>query len=221
MIIRKTVALLRRLRTFTKVAGKSYIHYQPGLHIGVGTRLWAPSHINIGENVYIGKQVFIEANCTIGNNVLIANRVGIIGRNDHDFAEIGVPVRFSNWIGSQKNPSKYVHEEVSIDDDVWIGYNCTLLTGVRIGKGSIIAAGSVVTKDIPPYSIVVGVPGRVIRKRFLESEVAEHENLIRNRRFVFSEEGFDYFKRVERTQLPDQTTTNDRAVDSAVHSANV
>ena len=216
MITRKIIAVLRRFRTFLKVAGKAYIKHKAGLHIGEGTRLWAPHHLIIGQNVYVGKQVCIEANCTIGDNVLIANRVGIVGRNDHDFNEIGVPVRFSSWIGSQKNPSPYLNEEVHIEDDVWIGYGCILLTGVVIGKGSIVAAGSVVTKSMPPYSIVAGVPGRVIRKRFIEREIANHERLIRNRKFIFSEEGFDYFKRVELSQSPNIATEEDRAINAVM-----
>ena len=197
MIKRKILASFRRIRTFLKVAGKSYIQCKGGLHIGASTKLWAPHHIIIGENVYIGKQVFIEANCTIGNNVLIANRVGIVGRNDHNFKEIGVPVRFSEWVGSQKKQSPYLKEEVLIEDDVWIGYGCILLTGVIIGRGSIVASGSVVTRNIPPYSVVAGVPAKVIKKRFSEEEIINHEMLIKNRKFIFSEEGFDHFKRVD------------------------
>lgn len=205
MVKRKMMALLRRVRTYLKVSGKSYIQYQQGLHVGGGTRLWAPHHICIGKNVYIGKQVFIEANCTIGDNVLIANRVGIIGRNDHDFNEVGIPVRFANWIGSSKEPSAYLEQEVLIQDDVWIGYGCILLTGVVVGKGCIVAAGSVVTKSIPPYHIVAGVPARIVKKRFSDDEIARHEHLIQGRTFLFSEEGFDYFKRLERAPTSHQS----------------
>lgn len=194
MIIRKMVALLKRLRTYSKIAGKKYINAGHGLHIGEGTRLWAPHHIHIGENVYIGKQVFIEANCSIGNNVLIANRVAVVGRHDHDFRQIGVPVRFADWVGSQKKPSPYLKAEATIEDDVWIGYGTIVLTDIRIGKGSIVAAGSVVTRSIPPYSIAAGVPARVIGERFTGPDSEEHERLINTKKFVFSEEGFDHFK---------------------------
>ena len=58
--------------------------------------------------------------------------------------------------------------DIIIDDDVWIGYGATILSGVHIGQGAVIAAGSVVSKDIPPYSVVGGVPAKMIKKRFLD-----------------------------------------------------
>tara|TARA_R110002020_G_scaffold10961_3_gene41566 strand:- start:6502 stop:6852 length:351 start_codon:yes stop_codon:yes gene_type:complete len=65
-----------------------------------------------------------------------------------------------------------------IEDDVWIGHNAIILPGAsRIGRGSAIGAGAVVTKDIPPYSIVAGNPGRVIRQRFSDKRISELEDL--------------------------------------------
>jgi acetyltransferase-like isoleucine patch superfamily enzyme len=71
--------------------------------------------------------------------------------------------------------------KVIIEDDVWIGYGSIVLSGVKIGRGSIVAAGSVVTKDIEPYSIVAGNPAKLIRKRFTEDEIHLHEKLINER----------------------------------------
>ena len=90
------VAALRRLATAWRVAGKSgYLRHGPDLHVGKGIRLWAPASIVIGRSVYIGKDVCIEANCEIGDHCLIANRVGIVGRHDHDFSAVGtvIPVQ--------------------------------------------------------------------------------------------------------------------------------
>lgn len=64
---------------------------------------------------------------------------------------------------------------MTIEQDVWCGANVTILKGVTIGKGSIVAAGSVVTKSCPPYSIIAGVPARVLKKRFSDEEIKEHE----------------------------------------------
>lgn len=96
MVIKlKFLALRRRLQTWLAVAGKSsFLSYGRDLHVGKGTRLWAPKRLSIGDCVYIGKQVYIEANCRIGNYCLIANRVAIVGRHDHDFSAVGFPVRF-------------------------------------------------------------------------------------------------------------------------------
>jgi serine acetyltransferase len=84
-------------------------------------------------------------------------------------------------------------EEVTVEADVWIGYGAMVLTGVRIGRGAIVAAGSTVTKDVAPYSIVAGTPARKVGMRFQGAdEVAVHERGIRQGKFGFSERGYDY-----------------------------
>lgn len=194
MVLKKLVlAGLRRIQTFLYVIGKKkYLQHGIDLHIGKGARLWAPSSLLIGNNVYIGKNVHIEANCEIGDYCLIANRVAILGRHDHDFSAIGFPVRFAPWVGSNRFPNKYAYEKAVIERDVWLGYGVIVLTGVTVGRGSIVAAGSVVTKNIPPYSIVAGVPAQVIGQRFSELSVIEaHETAIKMGRFSFSELGYD------------------------------
>ena len=67
-------------------------------------------------------------------------------------------------------------KDVIIESDVWIGSNVTILKGVTIGKGSIVAAGAVVTKSCPPYSVVGGIPAKVIKQRLTQSEIIEHES---------------------------------------------
>ena len=163
------------------------------LHLGARCRLWAPESIAIGNGVYIGKEVLIECNAEIGDGTLIANRVAMVGRHDHDFQTIGIPVRFSPWIGSTKTANRFRHEKVIVENDVWIGFGATLLSGVRVGRGAIVAAGAVVSRDIPPYAIVAGNPARVIRQRFSEEQVREHEACIAGGRFVFSERGHDHW----------------------------
>jgi len=89
---------------------------------------------------------------------LLTNRVAILGRHDYDFSAIGFSVRYSPWVGSHRFVGRYADEKAVIDSDVWLGYGVIVLTGVTIGRGAIVAAGAVVTKDIPHYSIVAGVP---------------------------------------------------------------
>lgn len=187
------MALGRRIQTYLIVRRTGgHLSHGTNLHVGARTRLWAPCHLTIGNEVYIGKDVHIEANCRIGHHCLIANRVAIVGRHDHDYKAIGFPVRFSPWVASERFPSPHRHEEACIEDDVWLGYGAIILTGTTIGRGSIVAAGSVVTKSVPPYSIVGGVPARVIGRRFASDEdIEKHEAAIRTGRFVFSEEGYD------------------------------
>lgn len=90
----------------------------------------------------------------IGNNVLISPHV-IINPQNHIFEDPNIPI-WKQGISTQG---------IKIEDDIWIGAGAIILDGVTIGRGSVIGAGAVVTKDIPPYSIVVGVPARVIKKR--------------------------------------------------------
>lgn len=182
------------MQTWLAVVGKSsYLTFGCDLHVGKGTRLWAPKRLVVGDCVYIGKSVHIEANCRIGNYCLIANRVAIIGRHDHNFSAVGFPVRFSPWIGSRRIPSQYADEEAVIEDDVWLGYGVIVLTGVTVGRGSVVAAGSVVTRDIPRYVIAAGVPAKVIGRRFEDqTTIDRHEAAIRNGQFIFSERSYDH-----------------------------
>jgi acetyltransferase-like isoleucine patch superfamily enzyme len=164
------------------------------LHVGARSTLWAPVGIDIGHSVYIGKDVLIECNAEIGDYVMIANRVAMVGRHDHDFRTVGVPVRFSPWVGCTNPPSPYRDEKVVIEPDVWLGFGAVVLSGVRVGRGAIVAAGSVVTKSVEPYSIVGGNPARQIGRRFTDETLkAEHEQRIRNGSFVFSERGYDHW----------------------------
>ena len=188
------LAALRRFQSWLAVFGKSaFLTHGHDLHVGNGSRLWAPKRLTIGNCVYIGKQVHIEANCRIGSYCLIANRVAIVGRHDHDFSAVGFPVRLAPWVGSKRFPSPHIDDEAVIEDDVCLGYGTVVLTGVTVGRGSVVAAGSVVTRDIPPYSIAAGVPAKVIGRRFEDPDtIARHEEGIRLGRFQFSERGYDH-----------------------------
>ncbi len=119
-----------------------------GGEIGEGLKIGNNS--NIGPYSYIGCSGFIE----IGNNVLISPRVSIYAEN-HVFIHTNHPIK-------EQGVTK---QFVKIEDDCWIASNSIILAGVTIGKGSVIAAGSVVTKDIPPFSVVAGVPAKVIKSR--------------------------------------------------------
>lgn len=161
-----------------------------GLHVGAGTRLWAPDSIRIGRQVYIGKDVHIETNCEIGDYCLVANRVALVGRRDHDFRTPGVPVRFGRWVGTLPPGDAVRCDRVVVENDVWIGFGAIVLSGVRVGRGAIVAAGSVVTKDVPAYAIAAGSPCHVVGSRFAdEEERRRHEHAVATGRFAFSERG--------------------------------
>ncbi|MFQ4139758.1 acyltransferase [Nodosilinea sp. PGN35] len=167
----------RRLRNriFLKFAIRKNVVFGCNLHVGPGSVIEAPHHLSIGDNVYVGKNCTIECDGSIGDHVLIANMVGLIGRYDHDYSVVGVPVRQSPWIGDLKYDGPGKGLEIVVEDDVWIGYGAILLSGVKVGRGAIVAAGSVVTRDVPPYAIVAGTPAKVLSYRFSPQQIAEHE----------------------------------------------
>lgn len=189
-------AALRRLATRWRLARSQAPVRRFGidLHVGSRPRLWAPEHLEIGDHSYLGHEVCIETNCRIGKHVLMANRVALVGRRDHDYRTPGVPVRFGHWVGSVKRPSPHRSEGVVVEDDVWLGYGCLVLSGVRIGRGAIVAAGSVVKADVPPYAIVGGAPAVVVGQRFKTAEeIARHEKMVAGGQYRFSEKGYDHW----------------------------
>lgn len=121
------------------------------------------TNVRIIGRLEIGEGSSIAHNCTlsgfkagifIGNNVMIAPNCVLVAFS-HGFSDIVVPM------SKQKN----IEEAVVIGDDVWIGANCTITKGVKIGNGVIIAANSCVNKDVPNYAIVGGVPAKLIKLR--------------------------------------------------------
>lgn len=145
---------------------------------GRGTVLWAPNKMTIGNNVYIGKYCTLQADIEMGNNIEIANNVGLIGKYDHDFSKIGVSIKDAPWIGDSSYDFKGKNKKIVVEDDVWIGYGAIVTTGIKIHRGAIVAAGSVVTHDVPAYSIVGGNPAHVLGQRFTEEEIKEHEEIL-------------------------------------------
>lgn len=135
-------------------------HIGKGFHAGIRVRILTRNPVIIGNNFYIGRDSLIETDAVIGNDVIIATRVALIGRYDHHYQQIGVPIRSASHILEKDYNWKGLNLKVVIEDDVWIGYGSTILSGVKIGAGSIIAAGSVVTKDVEPYSIYAGLPAK-------------------------------------------------------------
>lgn len=125
----------------------------------VDFRLWHPfndsSYIKLGEKVFIGHACEFVCNTkiVIGSNCLIASNC-TINDTGHEFNR-----------NANINLQPITGKEIIIEDDVWIGTSCVILQGVTIGKGSVIAAGSVVNKSVPSYEVWAGVPARFIKKR--------------------------------------------------------
>jgi len=130
------------------------------------------SDLKADAYVFIGPQCIIYPQVSIGAYSMLANNVSIIG-GDHNFNKVGIPIIFSE----RENPKFTI-----IGADVWIGAHSIIMTGVEIGDGTIVAAGSVVTKNLEPFSIYAGVPARKVRNRFSTKDEMElhKEMLIKN-----------------------------------------
>ena len=136
--------------------GEIYIGQGTQIHHGTVLKTQGGGTIRIGQNCGINMYTIIYsyADTIIDDNVLIAGHCMIVP-NNHVF----------------KNPNQLIKDQgcnaigIHIESDVWIAHGCSILDGVTIGKGSIIAAGSVVNKNVPPYSIAAGVPAKIIGNR--------------------------------------------------------
>ena len=131
------------------------------LRVSRGVRVSAPNKMIIGDNVSIGPYSLILLDGCIGSNTMISFGVFIVGRNDHAFDEPGTLIRDDHSL-----PGMEIKSSISIGRDVWIGAGAVLLSGIKIGDGSIIAAGSVVTNDVEACSVVGGNPARWVKNRF-------------------------------------------------------
>jgi acetyltransferase-like isoleucine patch superfamily enzyme len=145
-----------------------YIHehviWRNNIHIKGNARIHSSTSIRNANNIYLGKNVRVTMSCciwaeknskiTIGDNVLIGPGTKIFTSN-HGIRQNGVPMVYQDR----------VEKDIIIGSDVWIGANSVILSGVKICDGAIVAAGSIVTKDVPEYTMVGGIPAKIIKKR--------------------------------------------------------
>ncbi len=148
---------------------------RPKLRIGKGTHIRGELFVypygdglSIGENCYVGEYSVIRsgAKITIGDNVLIAHGVTIIDNDSHEIDYLKRADSYRNLIvkGHPKQIGEVKAAPIIIEDYAWISYGVAILKGVKIGKGAIIGAHSVVTHDVPPFCMVAGNPARIIRR---------------------------------------------------------
>ena len=128
-----------------------------GKEVNEGFGLFPPFYTDCGKNITLGKRVFINSGCCfqdqggieIGDDVLIGQQV-VIATLNHDL--------------SPEKRGNMMPKPVKIGNKVWIGAHATILAGVTIGDNSVVAAGAVVTKNVPPNTVVAGVPAKVIKE---------------------------------------------------------
>lgn len=145
--------IIRPLRSKVAIRCLDYAggnnNIESGAYFGLGRG------IRLGVNSGLGVNCQIQYPCSIGDNVLMGPDVLIFTLN-HESKDLDVPI---GWQGMKPR------EKVTIQNNVWIGARVMIMPGVTIGEGSIVAAGAVVTKDVPPFAIVGGVPARVLKYR--------------------------------------------------------
>lgn len=130
--------------------------------------------ISIGNDVSIGPGANFSSSgayLKIGEKVLFGPNVTIM-TGDHNTRVVGKKI----FDVSEKN--SFDDQPVIIDEDVWVGACVLILKGVHIGRGSIIAAGSVVTKEVPPYCVVAGVPAKIVKVRWSINDIQRHEKIL-------------------------------------------
>lgn len=136
---------------------KNFIN-ECGENLNIQTNVLLSPFIEIGDNVEINENVRIRANIKIGNDVLIAPNVQLISIN-HEYKDTEKSIK------NQGEIAGYIH----IKNDVWIGSNAIVLPNTTLSQGCIVGAGSIVTKDVPAYTIVGGNPAKVIKYRKLNN----------------------------------------------------
>jgi len=162
-ILRKLYYLFSFMR-FKKV-GKNIILSKGGTFI-------RPEEIVFGNNIFISRNFHISArNLIFGNNIMIGPNL-VIECDDHIYNKVGVAM-----FQTQKERKGSF---IKLEDDIWIGAGVTILKNVIIGEGAVIGAGSIVTKDIPPYTICAGIPCKALKPRFNEQELEKHLYIVKS-----------------------------------------
>ena len=165
-LMKKKIKLFLFRKKYKKKNGHNYTY---------PVNVFSLSKVSVGNYTY--GPVWVETfgnpseHLSIGNFCSLAEKTVFLLGGNHEYQTIST-YPFSKKVFNDGIDSK-LDGEIVVEDDVWIGYRSTILSGVRIGQGAIVAAGSVVTKDVPPYAIVGGVPAKVIKYRFSKQIINE------------------------------------------------
>lgn len=167
---------------FGKVSSKFRMFCAKRFSSGIGNNVNIDKEATIyqdlilGDNSGVGKKSVVSGSVIIGKDVMMGPECYIYTRN-HNFASVEKPMRLQGYSTIKK---------VVIEDDVWIGARVTILPGIRIGKGAIIGAASVVTKNVPEYAVVAGNPAKIIKYR-IDRSISDEENNQQIHDNIFSE----------------------------------
>ena len=141
------------------------------LHFSIGGSFVNPREIEMGNNIFISNNFHISAyKLKFGSNIMIGPNL-VLECTNHKTNKVG-----KTMFAESRNK---IRGGVTIEDDVWLGANVTILPNVIIPEGCVVGAGSIVTKKLPPYSICVGIPCKPIKKRFSDIEMKQHLEIIK------------------------------------------
>ena len=161
----------------TPIKKSSFESCGKNVSVGRNTLFSGAENISVGNSVSIGSNaVFLttRAKIKIGDQVMMGPGVTLV-TGDHRIDIVG---KYMDEVtDAEKRPEDDM--DIVMLGDNWIGANAVVLKGVTLGKGSVVSAGAVVTKDVPSYAIVGGVPAKIIKMRFKEEEIREHEELMK------------------------------------------
>lgn len=160
--------------------------------------IYSYRNISVGEDVNLGVQPIIMAELSkivIGNKVMFGPQVVVVG-GGHNIKPVGT------FMIDVRKKTGAEDLGVEIEDDVWVGARAIILRGVRVGRGSVVGAASVVTKSVPPYSIVAGNPAKVVGYRFDIDEVLQHENVLYPAKDRMSREDLEEMRRSSQMLPP-------------------
>lgn len=178
IVIRQILNCVRKIRLAYRK--RIYGYYADTARIERGVKVYAPVNMYMYENTNIGTGGVImntRAKFIMKKGSLASIDLLVVTGN-----HLSVPGMFirdvTDGVKDRLDVDRQYDRDVIVEEDVWIGARVTLLCGVRVGRGAIVAAGAVVTRDVPPYAIVGGVPAKVVSYRFGLEEIKRHEEAL-------------------------------------------
>lgn len=147
---------------------KRFLNFGKNLDIDFNSVFVEPERMSFGDNVFINRNAFLSGSIIINNNIMIGPYLTAFSDN-HTFGKVGKSIMSYS---KEYNPGKII-----IQDECWLGANVCVFGNVTIGIGSIIAGGAIITKDIPPFSLVIG-SNKIIKQIFNKDEAKEHLKLL-------------------------------------------
>lgn len=184
MSLRSIIKNNRWLRGLLELYRLYFSHKRSNFgYVGKNVTIIPPLKIDNPHNVFLYDNTKIESgtiSSTIGRFILKKGSAAAEGLSVHTGNHMMVVGKFYRTITNEdKLASGQTYDcDIIVEEDVWIGCNVTLLAGAHIGRGAIIAAGAVVSKEVPPYAVIGGVPAKVIKFKWSIDQILEHESIL-------------------------------------------